>query len=271
MKNEMDLFQRSEQYLWTDDHISKEMLKSHLDRSHEGASRKKETVEKTVEWISTQLPEKGRILDLGCGPGFYTTLLEERGFKVTGIDINAYSITYAIEEAEKRDVVIDYQCLDYLKEDIGSGYDAVMMIYCDFGALIPSEQRTLLEKIKKALKPGGVFIFDVFGEGLNGMKEELRTWEYETEPDFWGNLPRFVLGESTHFAGEKVWGDRHIVLEQEQEPREYITWDQYYTQEEMEDFLGDHGFETLRIANDLIPLNDKGEEVVLFVVSTPEG
>ena len=42
---------------------------------------------------------------------------------------------------------INYFCKDYLSEDIGSGYDAVICIYCDFGALIPTDKKILLDNI----------------------------------------------------------------------------------------------------------------------------
>lgn len=267
MEQKLKLFKRSEQYLWTDEHISKEMLIAHLDNRHEGASRKPETIKKTVDWIEKQLPTKAKVLDLGCGPGFYTTMLKERGYQVTGYDINPVSIDYAVKKAQESGAEINYRCLDYLQEDIGRGYDAIIMIYCDFGALIPQEQRLLLEKIKKALKPGGKFIFDVFGEGLGSQKEEDRQWSYEVEKGFWGTQPHFVLEETKHFPKEKVWGDRNIVIEDGQKPKEYITWDQYYFEDEIRILLKNSGFTMMELNDQLIPKNEEGKQVVLFIVS----
>ncbi len=267
MDNNLKLFQRSAKYLWTDPHISKEMLKAHLDPSHDGASRKQETIKKTVDWIDKNLPEKVKILDLGCGPGLYTSLLDERGHRVSGYDINPFSIHYAMKEALKTNSAINYRCLDYLKEDFGTAFDAIIMIYCDFGALIPSEQKLLLKKIKRALQPGGRFIFDVFGEGLNNIKEEHRQWSYETEEDFWGKRPRFELEESKHFKKEKVWGDRNIILEEDRTPKEYITWDQYYSEEEIKDFLRENEFTVIDLNNKLIPGDPEGGDFVRFIVA----
>ncbi len=267
MEDNLKLFQRSKGHLWTDEHISKEMLKAHLDNRHEGASRKPETIIKTVDWIEKQLTAEAKVLDLGCGPGFYTTMLNERGYGVTGFDINPISIDYAVGKARERGANITYRRLNYLTEDIGTGYDAIIMIYCDFGALVPEEQRALLKKIKDALNPGGKFLFDVFGEGLSRLKEEGRQWSYETEEGFWGVKPHFVLEESKHFSKEKVWGDRNIVMEEGQIPKEYITWDQYYNREEIERLLKDNGFTLIELNDQLIPMKGQGQTVVHFVVS----
>ena len=267
MDNDLKLFRRSTKYLWTDPHISKEMLKAHLDPSHNGASRKPETIKKTVDWIDKQLPCKANILDLGCGPGLYTRLLKEKGHQVTGYDINPLSIEYAMDKAQDNGNNIDYQCLDYLKDDIGVDYDAIIMIFCDFGALLPKEQKLLFGKIKKALKPDGRFIFDVFGEGLNDLKEEARHWSYERDEGFWGKHPRFELEESKHFSNEKVWGDRNIIIEDGQKPKEYITWDQYYSEDEINSLLEGNGFVLIELEDQLIPKNKEDREVVLFVVS----
>jgi hypothetical protein len=38
--NELKLFQKSNEAIWTDEHISKFLLDAHLDETHDAASRK---------------------------------------------------------------------------------------------------------------------------------------------------------------------------------------------------------------------------------------
>jgi SAM-dependent methyltransferase len=63
--------------LWTDPHISERMLRYHLDDAAEGASRPAAFVDRSVAWIAEAfaLGAGSRVLDLGCGPGQYTTRL----------------------------------------------------------------------------------------------------------------------------------------------------------------------------------------------------
>ncbi len=63
----------SSKKFWDDEHISKFMLEAHINSDTESASRNHRFIEKSVEWISSLIPDmKGKkILDLGCGPGIY--------------------------------------------------------------------------------------------------------------------------------------------------------------------------------------------------------
>lgn len=56
-------------------YIAKNMLAAHLDLNNDAASRNLKTIKKTIRWIETKIPKKGRVLDLGCGPGLYSSLL----------------------------------------------------------------------------------------------------------------------------------------------------------------------------------------------------
>ncbi|MEJ6950002.1 class I SAM-dependent methyltransferase [Natronospora cellulosivora (SeqCode)] len=159
-----ELFERSEEIFWKDPYISEKLLEAHLNPDWEAASRKHSTIEKTVKWLDENVFEKkdSKILDLGCGPGLYASPLAELGYHLTGIDYSRRSIDYASRHAKENGLKIDYIYQNYLKIDYDSDFDVIMLIYCDLGALTNQERDTLLAKIYKALKPGGLFIFDAF-------------------------------------------------------------------------------------------------------------
>ena len=55
---------------WDDPHISKQMLKAHLEPEIDSASRKHSFIKKSAAWIAgLKAPEGSQLLDLGCGPG----------------------------------------------------------------------------------------------------------------------------------------------------------------------------------------------------------
>lgn len=158
------IYTQTETAFWNDDHISKQMLKAHLDPEVEGASRKLKFIEKSVEWISEVVPSEKylSLLDVGCGPGIYAERFTHQGYYVTGIDFSIRSIKYAKESARKKNLPIIYHYEDYLMIKLNKEYDFAVMIYCDYGALSSLNRKVLLNKIYQHLKDGGKFLFDVF-------------------------------------------------------------------------------------------------------------
>lgn len=62
--NNLQLYQCSKSFIWTDEHISKNMLAAHLDLDSDTASRNISTIKKTVEWISSVSKENAKVLDV---------------------------------------------------------------------------------------------------------------------------------------------------------------------------------------------------------------
>ena len=90
--------------LWTNEHTSKQMLEYHLNESIDASSRNKDFIERSVEWIVShfEVDKNTEIVDFGCGPGLYTTMLAERGAIVTGIDFSENSLKYAKQVAAEK-------------------------------------------------------------------------------------------------------------------------------------------------------------------------
>jgi glycine/sarcosine N-methyltransferase len=49
----------------------------------------------TLEFLAARLPERGRVLDLGCGTGHYTGALAGRGLEAVGVDLDEAMIDAA--------------------------------------------------------------------------------------------------------------------------------------------------------------------------------
>ncbi len=156
------LFEKTEANIWTDPYIQLQMVREHLNPHSDGASRKQESIGKVVEFIRNHIPAATSVLDLGCGPGLYTSILKDSGYEVTGIDFNRAAIAYAARQRED----ITYIAGDYLQSYPSGEYGAVIMIYCDMGTHSDSDRDRLLKNIYSSLKTGGVLIFDVFTSGL---------------------------------------------------------------------------------------------------------
>ena len=259
---ELELFQRSKDSIWTDKHISKELLKCHLDESTEGASRSIKKREKILNFISKNIKPNSKILDLGCGPGLLDFELGKLGHKILGIDFNIESINYANENMKLDS--IEYLYGNYLTKNFKDKYDVILMIYCDFGALIPCEQEIILEKIYDLLSDDGIFIFDVFEisilmKSINNYKK----WDFSTGNDFWNKEPYLLLEESKIFEGKNTVGNRYFIINQNSGTiKEFILWNQYYNSDGIINFLSENKFKVKKLKFDLLDNDD-----VIFLVS----
>jgi SAM-dependent methyltransferase len=260
--NELKLFQRSKDVLWTDKHISNSMLDAHLDETFEGASRTIQKRTEIINWVKNNIKPRSKIIDLGCGPGLYAHELGKLGHNVLGIDFNKMSIDYAQENKSIKGVV-EYRYCNYLQDSIEGKYNVAMMIYCDFGALIPDEQKLLLNRLDNILENDRIFIFDVFGKEEMKKQNEKRNWHISQGEDFWSKEPYFYMEEMKVFEKENTLGKRHYLVNQTRhEIKEYILWDQYYDEDSIKKLMLENGFETIKIKKALLK-----NENTLFVIA----
>ncbi len=246
-----DLYAKNEEPFWDDSHISEQMLKAHLDPDWEAASYKHKTIDEIVEWQVkyNDLSKGKKILDIGCGPGLYTSKFSQCGVDVVGMDYSRNSINYARNYADKNCLNIQYLYQDYLTMDYFCEFDAIFLIYCDFGALTDSSRDLLLQKIHKALKPDGVFIFDVF-TNFNWDQQDRRNW-YVSETGFWRPNPHLVLEQTFHYEVENVHINQHIVIDDNGKVSTYNLRDHYYSKQSISQLMQNHGFRVKDVWSDL--------------------
>ncbi|TLG77311.1 class I SAM-dependent methyltransferase [Culicoidibacter larvae] len=234
----------STEKFWDDEYISAQMLKAHLNPDADGATRSHAFVEKSARWIAG-LADNSRLLDLGCGPGIYATIFAEYGFAVTGIDFSARSIAYA----KKQNPTIDYFYQNYLDLEYVGEFDIITLIYCDFAVLPPESQQNLLQRIYRALKPGGKFIFDVFSPVKYAETVEQTTIEY-MESGYWRPEPYICIKRDLQYTAESVYLEQYLVLTEDKLAC-YNLWNMAFTQSELEPMLGAAGFATLQFYDDI--------------------
>lgn len=272
-----DLYAAGSSIMWTDSHISKQLLEVHLHPELDLASRKATTITQTVEWILDQVPsnEKLDILDLGCGPGLYCEQFAEKGHRVTGVDFSENSIEYAQQSAREKELSIEYIQGNYCELDLGENrYDLVIQIFTDLGVLHPNDRKLLLTKMRKALKPGGVLIFDLMAE--SALKSQLSPKEWELSPGgFWRPGPYLHVGETVLYEEEKVILSQHVVMEESDTGAAqfeiYRFWTHYFNSDEIRGMVARAGFVQVEVFENIIPDSTfcEGEDV-LFTKAVKE-
>ena len=123
--------------------------------------------EEWCEYLVERLKEQGvtpdmEIADLGCGTGTVTQLLDKAGYSCVGIDNAPDMLTIAAEKLYESGQEIVYSLQDMRDFELPYEVDAMVSIADSMNYITSKEDITsVFECVKKGLKPGGVFIFDL--------------------------------------------------------------------------------------------------------------
>lgn len=248
---------------WDDAHISKGMLKAHLDPQEDGATRKHEFLDRSVQWISKIAPpaQYKYLLDLGCGPGLYAQRFHEAGYSVIGVDFSRRSIAYAKEQAIQQNRDIEYHYQNYLTIDYENQFDVVTLIYCDYAVLPKGDRLLLLNKIYKALRQNGKFIVDVFTPSMR--KKESRTWQFYEKGGFWCDKPHICLESVYQYDDEDATELRQCIVLTDGSIDCYNIWDHFFSKEKLLLEIQTAGFNSFEFYGDAAgkQLTDDGETI----------
>lgn len=137
------------------------------DNSKEGylQSKKQNLDERTKEEVNgvikiLKLKGKERILDIPCGCGRHSIAFAEKGFSVTGCDLNSFFLETAKRQAEKSGVKVEFVKGNMLDINYTSQFDAVINMFYSFGFFETDEENfKVLQNFYNALKPKGKFLF----------------------------------------------------------------------------------------------------------------
>ena len=252
LRQKPEPFTPGETLFWDDPHISSQMLKVHLDPNTEAASRRLETIDRSVKWLIETLGLKpgDSVLDLGCGPGLYTSRFARAGLEVTGVDYSRRSIEHAVKHATENRLDIRYRYQNYLELQEENQYQSAFLIYGDFCPLNPEQRSTLLRKVHRALKTNGRFVLDVTTRECR-KKHGVKNGWYAAENGFWKPGPHLVLEEGFDYPEQGIWLDQYIVVEANGNLSIYRNWFQDYTPESITAELSQAGFAVEGLWSDL--------------------
>ena len=238
------------------------MLADHLNLASDGAPRREESINKITNFILKNTTLQSRLLDLGCGPGLYTSLLKDKGYTVTGIDFNSASIDYAISQRQD----IKYIFGDYIINYPAGTYDTVIMIYCDMGTHSDTDRNTLLSNIYNSLDDNGILLFDVFTDGIIADKHEGSNWEYSPSDGFWNKEEYLILSQTFHYPENKAFAYQYNLLTKD-DSKHFIVWDRYYSENEIKEVLLNIGFKDVTIHTGVLDGNNFTSGSEMFVVA----
>jgi SAM-dependent methyltransferase len=228
------------------------MLAYHLDPDSYPASRPHAFIDASAAWLMDvlELAPGDALLDLGCGPGLYSSRLARRGMHVTGVDTSRRSVAYAREVAHAEDLPAEFRRLDYLTDDLGGPYDAAILIYEDYCALSPSQRVALLSRVHDALRPGGGFAMDVTAAPrFDGITPGV-VREPELDGGFWAPSPYDGTHETFTYPELRLVLNRYTIRSGDVS-REFWNWMHCLTPDEVTDELRTAGFDSPRLCGDV--------------------
>lgn len=217
---------------WDDPDFSRRMLSEHLEQAHGRASRPAAAIEAEVGWLHTHVlgGRPSRVLDLGCGPGLYTSALARRGHASTGIDFGPASIAYARDTAARGALDCTYVEADLRDATFGEAFDLVLLIQGELHTFPPAQAQDILGRAASALRPGGRLVLEALRwEAIRAIGERATRWT-AAESGLWSDAPYVELYEATWDAESAVSVERwHIIDAAAGHVRRYGSTTQAYT------------------------------------------
>ena len=244
---------------WNDPGFSERMLREHLSQAHDGASRRLERIEAQVGWIDRALLGEGprRVLDLGCGPGLYTSRLSALGHCCTGIDYSPASIAHARAHGDGTDGPQTYVEGDIRQTGYGEGFDLVMLIFGELNVFCRADALQVLSKAHGALAPGGTLLLEPHTTAAVTKRGQApRSW-YSSPTGLFSDRPHLVLQENVWDEESQTATNRYFVIDaQTQGVTRYASSTQAYDDAAYRTLLEESGFGQIRT----LPSLTGGEE-----------
>jgi len=107
--------------------------------------------------------QRGRVLDLCCGPARHSLALAQKGFEVTGVDRTAFLLEIAKERTAGTSVeLVRSDMRDFVRP---GAFDLALSLFTSFGYMdTRDDDLAVLRNVHASLKKDGVFVIDVLSK-----------------------------------------------------------------------------------------------------------
>jgi SAM-dependent methyltransferase len=124
----------------------------------------------------------GPVVELGVGTGRIAIPIAAEGIRVIGVDSSRRMLEVCARRAALAGVDVDLRLGDLREPPVR---ERVRLVICPFRSLLhmhtDKDRRAVLGAVRKLLRPGGRFVFDVFTPGADDIAQTHDRW-LEREP-----------------------------------------------------------------------------------------
>jgi len=123
----------------------------------------REQISRQCDFIEQRLALKpgATLLDVCCGLGLHVLELASRGYLGVGLDLSLPMLSRASEEAQSRSLRVNFLHSDMREMSFEGAFDAVLCLGTSLGYFDEDTNRKILERLYRALKPGGLLLLDL--------------------------------------------------------------------------------------------------------------
>jgi len=160
------------EYWWRDyfDEIYYTLYKPQL--SEERTLKEVNFIEKTLALKPGEL-----VLDLACGQGRHAIPLASRGYRMVGLDYSDCLLGIAVRSAREAGVDLPLIRGDMRSLPFRELFDVVYIFFTSFGYFSDEDNFQVLREVRRALKPGGRFLLDLWNPLSFLVQPYRQLWE----------------------------------------------------------------------------------------------
>jgi SAM-dependent methyltransferase len=182
----------------------------------------------------------GAVLDLGCGTGRQAIELARRGYEVVGFDLSLPMLSRAREEAQSRSVKLEFVQGDMREMTYEEQFDGVYCWNTAFGYFEEEKNAYVVDRVRHALKSGGLFLLDVVNRDFVMRQSPSLAW---FEGDGCVCMDEMIVDVITSRMKVK----RTLMLD-DGRTREIEYSMRIYSLHELGKILHDHGFKVCEVS-----------------------
>lgn len=180
------------------------------------------------------------ILDVGCGLGLHAVELTKLGYTVVGLDLSLPMLSRAADEAQDHGLKINFIQGDMREMQFESMFDAVISWGTTFGYFDDDQNRQVVERLHRALKPGGLLLLDVVNRDYVVRSTPNSAW-------FQGDGCVVMEETTTNYINSRLTVKRQVMLDDGRQNETLYTI-RLYSLHELGQILHQRGFRVVEVS-----------------------
>jgi SAM-dependent methyltransferase len=189
-------------------------------------------------WRLAKLEPGCAVLDAPCGHGRIANRVAAMGAVVTGLDITPAFLDVARQDADERNVDVDYVHGDLRELGFTDRFDAAISWFTSFGYWDDDTCRAVLAGYARALRPGGRLLLEL--QNRDRVIRSFLPWVvHRVDDDLMVDAHRYDAERN------RIYTERTLAVEAQRRKLDFAV--RMFTATELRDWLIAAGFETVEV------------------------